>query len=128
MLIATEDEKFLLFYSARDKSFVPGDLANIQSHDTRYITQKFILFQGFFHPNDQMQANVTIISDLITVYKSIGMWFWNKNIIQTKNLKQSKFGKKCFNEKCYIFLTTQQFAHLPNFRIRAFYIWTDSEV
>ena len=55
MLIATEDEKFLLFYSARDISFVPGDLANIQSHDTGYITQKFILFQGFFHPNDQIR-------------------------------------------------------------------------
>lgn len=54
MLIAKRRQKLLLLHSASDKGCVLGDLTNIQSHDTMYITQNSILFQGFFNQNDQI--------------------------------------------------------------------------
>lgn len=50
-----------MLYSPSDKSFVLGDLTNIQSHDTMYITKKkkekknFNIIQGcFFNSKDQI--------------------------------------------------------------------------
>ena len=44
------------------------------SHMIESILHKNSFYsKGFFHPNDQMQANITLISDFITAYKSIGM-------------------------------------------------------